>query len=86
MLRANALIPMSELMQWRFQGARAVFANDEANSIIDFIVRTSGAKALMNVLDGIGRGQNPSVAFRQALGADEATVFNLWLRDLAREK
>jgi hypothetical protein len=78
---ANALLSMSEMLQWNVDGERAFLAYSQANSMIDFIVARWGKQAVINILKQIGRDATPESAFRSVLGLTQGQLYERWVQE-----
>lgn len=76
---ADMLLPMREMLEWNVDGERAFLAYSQANSIVDFMVKTWGKDAVLDVLRRIGRDTPPDAAFRGALGVSQTQLWERWV-------
>ncbi len=80
------LLPMEELLAWRVDGEPAFLAYSEANAIVQYIITQRGKKALLQILQYIGRGLSADQAFVRTLNLTQAQVFQRWAAALKSEK
>jgi hypothetical protein len=77
------LMPLSALVgQFPSPPDRFSLAYDEAVSAIDYLVRTHGQDALVQLIRSYSSGVSDDDAFRAALGVDTAGFEAAWLGDL----
>lgn len=80
------LLPMEELLAWRVDGEPAFLAYSEANAIVQYIITQRGKKALLQILQYIGRGMSADQAFVRTLNLTQAQVFQRWAATLKNER
>jgi tetratricopeptide (TPR) repeat protein len=83
---AGKLLPMEELLAWRVDGEPAFLAYSEANALVQYIITQRGKKALLQILQYLGRGLSADQAFVRALNLTQAQVFQRWVAALKNEK
>ena len=77
----GTLLSMREMLEWNVDGERAFMAYSQANSLIDYLVNTTGKEAVLEVLRQIGRDVPPEQAFQRVLGFGQNELWNRWARD-----
>jgi hypothetical protein len=60
-------------------------AYDESVSAVDFLIRTHGQPALLQLVDSYADGRTDDEAFEAAIGQDVAAFDAAWLADLGAE-
>jgi hypothetical protein len=75
------LLSMREMQAWDVDGERAFLAYSQANSIVDFMVRTWGSDAVLEILRQIGRDVAPEEAFRKVLGVSSGQLWSRWAKE-----
>jgi hypothetical protein len=82
-VRDGDLMPLHAI-EFRFPSTAERFslAYDESVSAIDYLIRTHGQGALVNLIRSYADGVSDDAAFTAALGVDVATFEAGWLRDL----
>ncbi|MCS6860578.1 MAG: peptidase MA family metallohydrolase [Abditibacteriales bacterium] len=76
------LLPMEELLAWRVDGERAFLAYSQANAIVQYIITQRGKKALLQILQYLGRGMSADQAFMRTLNLTQAQLFQRWAATL----
>jgi hypothetical protein len=80
--RAGEIMPLRALVGQFPTGERFGLAYDESVSAIDYLIRTHGQEALVNLIRSYADGVSDDAAFTSALGADVAGFEAGWLADL----
>jgi hypothetical protein len=78
---AGSLLSMREMQTWNVDGEKAFLAYSQANSIVDYVVRKWGKKAVLDILRQIGRDVPPDDAFRGVLDLSQAQLWNKWVQE-----
>jgi hypothetical protein len=85
-LAAGQLLPMEDLLAWDVDGERAFLAYSQANAIVQFIISQRGKKALLQILQDLGRGMSADQAFARNLSLTQARLFQRWVGALRNER
>ena len=82
-VQTGDLMPLSALVQqFPASADRFSLAYDEAVSAIDFLIRTKGRPALVQLIRSYAEGVSDDAAFKAALGLDTKGFEAAWLADL----
>jgi len=81
--RSGEIMPLHSLIgQFPTTAARFSLAYDESVSAIDYLIRTHGREALVNLIRSYAGGVSDDAAFKAALGVDLAEFEAGWIHDL----